>query len=76
MQYEYLNYEINERIAMVTINRPKKLNCLNQTLWKEIVQAFEEGDENPKVDVHIITGAGRAFCAGSDVEEGPTLFGG
>ena len=52
---------------MVTINRPKKLNCLNQTLWKEIVQAFEEGDENPKVDVHIITGAGRAFCAGDDI---------
>ena len=67
MQYEYLLYEIKERIGMVTINRPEKLNCLNQTLWKEIRQAFEKGDENPKVDVHMITGAGRAFCAGDDI---------
>lgn len=67
MKYKHLRYEIDERIGILTINRPEKLNCLNQQLWKDIQHALKEGDENPVVHAQIITGSGRAFCAGDDI---------
>ncbi len=65
--YEHLLHEITDGINVVTINRPNKLNCLDQQLWKDLQRALKEGDENPDVAVQIITGAGRAFCAGDDI---------
>jgi enoyl-CoA hydratase/3-hydroxyacyl-CoA dehydrogenase len=67
MSYRFLLYEIKDRIGIVTLNRPEKLNCLDQTAWKELRQVLKDGDENPDVDVQIITGAGRAFCVGDDI---------
>ncbi len=66
-QYEHLLYNIDKGIGVITINRPEKLNCLNQKSWKDIQHALKEGDENPDVQVQIITGSGRAFCAGDDI---------
>ena len=65
--YEHLSYEVRDRIGTVTINRPEKLNCLDQQLWKDIQHALGEGDENSEVHAQIITGSGRAFCAGDDI---------
>ena len=62
-----LLYEIKDRIRIITINRPEKLNALNQPLWKELRQALKDGDDNLDIDVQIITGTGRAFCAGDDI---------
>ena len=67
MQYSCVLYEVRDRIAFITLNRPDKLNSLTQVFWKEIRQALEAGDQNPEVYVHIITGSGRAFCAGDDI---------
>jgi enoyl-CoA hydratase / 3-hydroxyacyl-CoA dehydrogenase len=67
MNYQSLLYEVRDRIAFITLNRPEKLNALTQTCWKEIRQALKRGDLDPKVSVHIITGNGRAFCAGDDI---------
>ena len=68
MQNHNLLYEVNNGIGVLTINRPDKLNCLNQQMWKDIRSLLNEGDENPEVQVQIITGAGRAFCAGDDIK--------
>ena len=67
MSYSTLLLEIKEKIAVITLNRPEKLNCLDQTGWKELRKALKEGDDHPEVEVQIITGAGKAFCAGDDI---------
>ena len=66
-RYKHLLHDVNDRIGIITINRPDKLNCLDQQLWKDIQHALKEGDEDPDVGVQIITGSGRAFCAGDDI---------
>lgn len=67
MNYPFLLRDIQDGICTLTINRPEKLNCLDQALWKNVRKALKEGDDSPDVKVHIITGAGRAFCAGDDI---------
>ncbi|MHC1724839.1 MAG: enoyl-CoA hydratase/isomerase family protein [Syntrophobacteraceae bacterium] len=67
IEYEHLLHEVNDGIRVITIDRPDKLNCLNQNLWKGLAHSLKEGDENPDVHVQIITGSGRAFCAGDDI---------
>ena len=67
MGYKCLLYEVKEHIAFITLNRPEKLNALTKVFWKEIRQALEVGEQDEKVDVHIIIGNGRSFCAGDDI---------
>lgn len=67
MTYSSLLIEIQDKIALITLNRPEKLNCLAQAGWKELREALKEGDDNPEVEVQMITGAGRSFCAGDDI---------
>lgn len=67
MAYEFLLVDIADRIATVTINRPDKLNALNDALMKEIGAATDALASNADVGVIIITGAGRAFVAGADI---------
>lgn len=66
-KYKHLCYDVRDGIGSVTINRPEKLNCLDQQLWKDLQHALGEGDAHPEVHVQIITGSGRAFCAGDDI---------
>lgn len=67
MQYETITYEAQDGIATVTLNRPDKLNAFNATMGREIVEGFRRADQDPEVRVVILTGAGRAFCAGADM---------
>jgi enoyl-CoA hydratase len=67
MAYEFLLVEISDRIATVTINRPDKLNALNDALMGEIRAVIEALGVDPSVGAIIITGAGRAFVAGADI---------
>lgn len=67
MEYTCLLYEVRDGIAIITLNRPDKMNSLTQIFWKEIRKALEAGDQDPEVLVHMITGNGRAFCAGDDI---------
>lgn len=64
-----VTYEIQGNIAIVRLNRPDKLNALNMELVWDFVQVFNELEKNKDVKVVIITGNGRAFCAGADVNE-------
>jgi 2-(1,2-epoxy-1,2-dihydrophenyl)acetyl-CoA isomerase len=67
MPYETLLYETSGDVAVVTLNRPDKMNAFNSTMGREIVEAFKEAERDPEVRVIIMTGAGKAFCAGADI---------
>lgn len=60
MAYEALIYEVNDRVAIITLNRPQRLNAFSLALRDEIVAAVKQADEDPAVRVLIITGAGEA----------------
>ena len=71
-QKEYANiiYEKKERVATITLNRPKVLNPLNTALMTELHDALQDAENDENIGVIIITGAGdRAFCAGADIPE-------
>ncbi|MDY6959410.1 MAG: enoyl-CoA hydratase/isomerase family protein, partial [Halobacteriota archaeon] len=56
-------------MAKITFNRPKKLNALNGTMWKEIRSAIRDANEDKDVVAIVITGSGRAFSAGNDISD-------
>ena len=62
-------YEKRDHIAYITLNRPEVLNSLNKEMWEGLMQAFIDMRDDPNVWVGIITGAGKAFCAGQDIGE-------
>jgi len=53
-------------VALATLNRPERLNAVNGTLHNELTRVTRDADADPDVKVLVITGAGRAFCAGGD----------
>ena len=69
MTQDILLVEKARGVATLTLNRPDKLNALSMTLRKRIVDAFRRLEDDPETAVVILTGAGRAFCAGLDLEE-------
>lgn len=76
MGYERILYEIEEKVAWITINRPDALNSLNPEVLTEIREAVTAADQNADVGVIVLTGAGRAFCAGVDLKSLQGLEGG
>jgi enoyl-CoA hydratase/carnithine racemase len=66
MAYEELIYSVDERVAVITLNRPARLNALSHTLQNELHRAFDEADADESVRAIILTGAGNAFCTGFD----------
>ncbi len=76
MSEPVLRIEREENIAIVTLNRPDKMNALNADLNAQIPAAMEELEKDESVRVIILTGAGRAFCSGADVGEQKKKTGG
>lgn len=72
--FETLLYSVEDGIATITLNRPDKLNAFNTTMMKELIAAFDETDGDDNVRAVIVTGAGRAFCAGADLSAGAQTF--
>jgi len=68
MTYECLLYEVKDRIATLTLNRPERLNALGDTLREDLYHALMKSAADPDVGVLVITGAGRGFCSGGDVK--------
>lgn len=71
--FETVNYELNETIAIVTLNRPDALNALSLQLTKDLRSAIEKAIHN-KARAVVLTGAGRAFCSGGDLREMQTMW--
>jgi 2-(1,2-epoxy-1,2-dihydrophenyl)acetyl-CoA isomerase len=68
MVYETVRYEVNDSIATITLNRPEAYNALNLALGRDLFHATLEADEDRAVRCIVVTGAGKAFCAGGDVK--------
>lgn len=69
MAYQYLRLERHDHVATITLNRPEAYNALDLQLGRELFHAALEVDEDPGVRCVVITGAGKAFCAGGDVKD-------
>ena len=72
--FETLLYNVEDGIATLTLNRPEKLNAFTAQMRDDLVAAFDATDADDAVRVVIITGAGRAFCAGADLSSGGKTF--
>lgn len=66
--YETILYEVEDRVATITFNRPDKLNAVTPLMGRELRHAFDCAEADDSVWTIIVTGTGRAFCAGADVE--------
>ena len=71
---ETTRYEVADGIATITLNRPDKLNAYNGAMREEIGALFDETDTDDSVRAVIVTGAGKAFCAGADLSSGGDTF--
>ena len=71
MSYKLITLEISDEVAVLTLNRPDKLNCLNAAILHEMSAALIDLNRNEDVKALILTGAGRSFCSGADLSETP-----
>jgi enoyl-CoA hydratase/carnithine racemase len=70
MAYETITYQTDERVGILTLNRPERLNAFSLKLRDEVVECVKQADRDPNIRVLIVTGAGgRAFSAGYDIKE-------
>lgn len=74
MTFQTIRYNIQDHIATVTLARPEKLNAFNTTMRHELLSVFDDIDADDHVRAVIVTGDGRAFCAGADLSAGATSF--
>jgi enoyl-CoA hydratase/carnithine racemase len=74
MDYEQIRYAIDDGLLTITLHRPEKLNAFTTRMMHELLDAFERADSDDRVRVVIVTGAGRAFCAGADLSGGGGAF--
>lgn len=73
-EFETILYSVEDGIATLTLNRPDKLNAFTTRMMTEMIAAFDETDRDDNVKAVIVTGAGRAFCAGADLSRGGATF--
>ncbi len=65
--YKTVDYRVDGRIAIITLNRPNKRNALNTLLLEELRNALQDAEEDGHIRVAIITGTGKGFCSGADI---------
>lgn len=75
MSYETLRYEVADHILTLTLNRPEQLNAFTVEMAEELIHAFNRASDDDAVRVIVVTGAGRAFCAGMDLSTDGNVFG-
>lgn len=69
MQFEQITFEKEDDIAVITLNRPERLNAWTQRMNGELVEAVTLCNDDPEVGAIVFTGAGRGFCAGADIRD-------
>jgi enoyl-CoA hydratase/carnithine racemase len=72
--YEEIDYRVQSGVATITLDRPEKLNALTARMAMELLDVFDRIDEDDAVRAVIVTGRGRAFCAGADLSLGAQTF--
>lgn len=75
MTYETLDWSVRDGILVLTLNRPAQLNAFTVQMAEELIDAFERVNEDDEVAAVVVTGAGRAFCAGMDLTVDGNVFG-
>ncbi len=68
MKFGDVLYDVNDRVATITLNRPKRFNAISETMPDDIARAFEYADDDDRVHLVVLTGAGRGFCGGYDLK--------
>src|SRR5829696_3552658 len=74
MDYEQIRYEVDDHVLTITLNRPERLNAFTPTMKDELIAAFDQADADDEVRAVIVTGEGRGFCAGADLQGGGETF--
>ncbi len=74
MTYQDILYAKDRQVLTITLNRPDKLNAFTERMRDELIDAFDKADGDDDVRAVIVTGAGRAFCAGADLSAGAKTF--
>src|SRR5512139_902949 len=75
MSYTTIDYTVTDRVLTLTLNRPERLNAFTVTMADELEHAFRRASMDDSVGAIVVTGAGRAFCAGMDLSVGGNVFG-
>ena len=75
MAYNTLLWEVEDRVLTLTLNRPDQMNAFTVEMAHELIDAFERASEDDAVGAVVVTGAGRAFCAGMDLSSSGNVFG-
>lgn len=75
MSYNTLRYEVADNILTLTLNRPEQLNAFTVEMAHELIAAFNRASDDDDVRAIVVTGEGRAFCAGMDLSVGGNVFG-
>jgi enoyl-CoA hydratase/carnithine racemase len=74
MSSEHTRTEVSDNVLTITLDRPDRLNAYTETMQRELLEAFDRADADDDVRAVIVTGAGRAFCAGADLSAGGSTF--
>ncbi|MFR9806648.1 crotonase/enoyl-CoA hydratase family protein [Pseudonocardia sp. RS010] len=72
--YTEIAYEVSDGVATITLDRPDRLNAFTTTMMRELVRAYGEADADDAVRAVVVTGRGRGFCAGADLQRGGSTF--
>src|SRR5690625_1298055 len=72
--YETIKTSIENKVMTITLNRPDNLNAYTEQMQEELVAALDHADDNDDVRVIIMTGEGRAFCAGAELDDDASIF--
>jgi enoyl-CoA hydratase/carnithine racemase len=74
MDFEQIQYAVDDHVLTITLNRPDRLNAFTAQMGREVIAAFDAADADDDVRAIIVTGAGRGFCAGADLAGGGGTF--
>lgn len=74
MEHREIRYDVEDGVSRVTLHRPDRMNAFTARMCGELIDAFDRADEDDGVRAVIVTGAGKAFCAGADLGSGGETF--
>ena len=74
MSYEQILFDVKNQVAVITLNRPERLNAFTGQMMQEFLDTLQKVEDNDDLRVSIVTGAGRGFCAGADLAGGGRTF--